>query len=328
MVNMATIGTNWITEAFIEAARGVASFRLYAVYSRDEERARAFAAKNEADTYYSCLDAMFADEQIDAVYIASPTRYHAEQAEAAMEQGKHVLCEKPLCSNETEARRLFETARRNNVVLMEAVKNLYTPGFQKVKEWLPKAGTIRKAVFSFCQYSSRYDAYLNGEVLNAFKPSLSNGATMDIGVYCLHPLQRLFGEPNEVKASGHVLESGVDGETNVLLSYNGMDAVVSYSKITASQSTSEIQGETGTLYIETIHEMQQLTFVPVKGEMETTTVDQKHPDMYYEAAHFIEACENRDTTAINDHDSQMVMRQTDRIRKDLGVVFEADQAFA
>ncbi|SFM01380.1 Gfo/Idh/MocA family protein [Salibacterium qingdaonense] len=322
---MATIGTNWITEAFIDAARGVDAFCLHAVYSRDEERARDFAAKTGAGTYYSDLEALFGDDELDAVYIASPTRYHAEQAASAMEHGKHVICEKPLCSNEQEARHLIETAQKHDVVFMEAVKNLYTPGFQTLQEWLPKVGTVRKAVFHFSQYSSRYDAYLNGEVLNAFKPSLSNGATMDIGVYCLHPLQRLFGEPEEVKASGHVLESGVDGQTNVLLSYDGMDAVAAYSKITASNSPSEIQGEKGTLYIDTIHEMEHLTFVPVKGEPETVDINQQHPDMYYEAAAFIGACDTNDTTSLHWHDSQMVMRQTDRIREDLGVVFEADQ---
>ncbi|WP_026703260.1 Gfo/Idh/MocA family protein [Salibacterium aidingense] len=325
-MNVATIGTNWITQAFIEAAGEVEDFHLYAVYSREEERARAFAATTQADTYYADLDAMFHDKNIDAVYVASPTRYHAEQAMAAMEQGKHVLCEKPLCSNEREAQRLIDTARRHNVVLMEAVKNLYTPGFTAVQQWLPKIGTVRKALISFCQYSSRYDAYLNGEVLNAFKPSLSNGATMDIGVYCLHPLQYLFGEPRQVKAAGYVLESGVDGETNVLLSYDNMDAMASYSKITASRSASEIQGEKGTLYIETIHQPQKVTFVSVKGETEEADIQQEKPDMYYEAAYFIEACLKNDTTTLNWHNSQMVMRQTDQIRKDLGVVFEADRA--
>ncbi|RSL30128.1 gfo/Idh/MocA family oxidoreductase [Salibacterium salarium] len=326
-MNIGTIGTNWITEAFIEAGKLADDFYLYAVYSRDEKKAEQFRDKHGADTYYADLAAMLRDEKLDGVYIASPTRYHAEQAMMAMENGKHVICEKPLCSNAREAEQLMETAEKYNVVLMEAIKTLYVPSFHELQQWLPKVGTVRKAIFSYCQYSSRYDAYLNGEVLNAFKPSLSNGATMDIGVYCLHPMLYLFGEPRDTKASGYVLESGVDGEANVLLDYDGMDAVASYSKITASSTPSEIQGEKGTLYVQTIHRPEKITFVPIKGEKEEIEFSKDVPDMYYEAEFFVDVCKKSIMDNLNWDNSKRVMQQTDRIREQLGVEFDADQTF-
>ncbi|RSL32440.1 gfo/Idh/MocA family oxidoreductase [Salibacterium salarium] len=326
-MNIATIGTNWITESFIEAGKLADDFHLYAVYSRDDNKAKEFADKHRADTYYDDLEKMFSDEKLDGVYIASPTRYHAEQAMMAMEKGKHVICEKPLCSNAREAEQLMETAEKHNVIFMEAIKTLYLPSFQTLQQWLPKVGTVRKAIFSFCQYSSRYDAYLNGEVLNAFKPSLSNGATMDIGVYCLHPLLYLFGEPRSVKASGYVLDSGVDGEANVLLDYEKMDAVASYSKITASTGPSEIQGEKGTLYIQTIHRPEKITFVPIKGETEEIEFSTDDPAMYYEAKHFVDACKKIKADNLNWDNSKLVIQHTDRIRDQLGVVFDADDTF-
>ena len=95
---------------------------------------------------------------------------------------------------------------------MEAMKTTLLPNFQVIKENIHRIGKVRRYFTSFCKYSSRYDKYKNGEILNAFKPELSNGALMDIGVYCIEPIINLFGKPKSIKANGFMLESGVDGQ--------------------------------------------------------------------------------------------------------------------
>ena len=72
---------------------------------------------------------------------------------------------------------------------------------------------------AFAKYSSRYDAYKEGTILNAFNPVFSNGSLMDIGVYCIYPMVVLFGKPLNLKANGILLESGVDGEGSILFKY-------------------------------------------------------------------------------------------------------------
>ena len=78
---------------------------------------------------------------------------------------------------------------------MEAMKPTLTPGFRAIREQLPGVGTLRRYFSCYCQYSSRYDKLKEGVVLNAFQPALSNGATMDIGVYTIYPMVVLFGRP-------------------------------------------------------------------------------------------------------------------------------------
>ncbi len=188
MIRFAVIGTNWITDRFIEAAVQLDEFQLVAVYSRTIERANEFATKYSVDTIFTDLNKLADYHAIDAVYIASPNSFHAEQAILLMEHGKHVLCEKPIAANAVEFERMARTAKANHVVLMEALKTTLLPNFKRISEHLHKIGTIRRYVANYCQYSSRYDAYKTGTVLNAFQPHFANGALMDLGIYCIYRL--------------------------------------------------------------------------------------------------------------------------------------------
>lgn len=245
MIRFATIGTNWITERFIQAALETEQFALTAVYSRTEQKGKEFAAKFGDPQVYTDLEALASSSDIDAAYIASPNSLHAEQAILLMDHGKHVLCEKPMASNAAEIRRMIEAARRNDVLLMEALKSTLMPNFRAVHDNLYKIGRVRRYFSSYCQYSSRFDAFKQGKVLNAFNPAFSNGALMDLGIYCIYPMVTLFGKPESVQASAVMLSSGVDGEGSLIVRYPDMDGVIMYSKITDSYLPTEIQGRTG-----------------------------------------------------------------------------------
>ena len=327
MIRFATIGTNWITEAFIEAAREVEDFTLAAVYSRTEEKAREFAQKTGAARTFTDLEELAKSNEIDAVYIASPNSLHAEQAVFLMNHGKHVLCEKPLASNEKEVKAMIGAARRNGVVLMEAMKTTLLPNFQAIRQHLHKLGKIRRYFASYCQYSSRYDAYKQGTVLNAFNPAFSNGALMDIGVYCIYPMVVLFGKPNRLQASSLKLESGVDGEGTIIFTYEEMDAVVMYSKITNSYLPAEIQGEDGSMLIDAIHTPTKVEIRYRDGRVEDITVPQEKPPMYYEAKEFIELIQNgKRESEVNSHEhSLLTIALMEEARKQTGIVFPADQ---
>ena len=167
---------------------------------------------------------------IDAVYIASPNFLHAEQSILCMSRGKHVLCEKPFASNAKEVRAMIEASERYGVTLMEAMKPTLTPNFKAARTALGRLGTIRRYFSCYCQYSSRYDKFKEGTVLNAFRPEMSNGAMMDIGIYTIYPMVVLFGKPEKIDASGIVLSSGADGQGAVNFTYPGMNATTLYSE--------------------------------------------------------------------------------------------------
>lgn len=327
MVRFGIVGTNWITERFLKAALQAEDFQLTAVYSRTEEKAKEFAGKYGVKRTFTDLQTMAASGEIDAVYIASPNSLHAEQAIIFMKHKVHVLCEKPIASNTKELQTMIAAARENNVLLMEALKSTLMPNFLAVKENLHKIGQVRRYFASFCQYSSRYDAYRQGTVLNAFNPEFSNGSLMDIGIYCIYPLVALFGKPEEIKAAGHTLDSGVDGEGSMVLKYSGMDAVIMFSKITNSSLPAEIQGEEGNIVIDKISAPEKVTLHYRSGESEDLTQDQLSDSMYYEAKEFIRLIKSGKTESeVNSFAASMTtMEILDEARRQMGVFYQADQ---
>lgn len=327
MIRFAVIGTNWITEKFIEAASEISDFSLVAVYSRTEERAKEFAKKYNAEKIYTDIEDMAKDTEIDAVYIASPNSFHAEHAIICMDHGKHVLCEKPMASNSDEMKKMIEVAKNKQVVLMEALKGTLTPNFISIQQNLSKIGRVRRYVGNYCQYSSRYDAYLNGTVLNAFNPAFSNGSLMDIGIYCLYPMAVLYGKPEQVKASSVLLETGVDGEGSILLTYEDKEAVVMYSKITDSHLPSEIQGEKGSIVMDQINPPQKVEIHYRDGKVEDISQEQKNNAMYYEAKEFIELIQSGKLESdINSHENSLVVAEImEEARRQVGVIYPADK---
>ena len=309
------MGTNFITDWVIAGARQDERFELVAVCSRTQERADEFAAKHHIPYTFTSLEEMASSPLIDAVYIASPNFMHAGQSILCMNHGKHVLCEKPLASNAKEARAMIAASEANGVALMEAMKPTLTPNFKALMVALPKAGTLRRYFASYCQYSSRYDKFKEGIVLNAFKPELSNGAMMDIGVYTIYPMVVLFGKPKRVSASGILLGSGVDGQGAVNFEYDGMNATVLYSKIADSYLPTEIEGESGNLTLDRINQIKKITWQPraaaasgkgVRLPAEDISVPTSKDEYYYEVAEFIDLVNaGKRESAINSHQNSL-----------------------
>jgi predicted dehydrogenase len=326
MIRFGVIGTNQITEEFIKGAKEVEAFQLAAVYSRTEERAAEFAAKHGAGSIFTEIEAMVKSGEVDAVYIASPNSYHAQHAISCLNHGVHVLCEKPIASNAGELKEMIKAAQANKVVLMEALKTTLTPNFQVVQDHIAKLGKVRRYFASYCQYSSRYDAYKAGTVMNAFNPKFSNGSLMDLGIYCIYPLVVLFGKPDHIQATGVMLESGIDGEGSLILKYPDMDAVIMHSKITNSSIPSEIQGELGNMVIDKIGKPAKVEIQYRNGEVEDLTQVQGHHIMTYEVKEFIALIENgRLESATNSYaNSIAAMEIMDEARKQFGLVFPAD----
>jgi len=266
VMKFATIGTSSITDSFIKAGQLCEEFKLSAVYSRSKLRASEYAAKYEVQKSYDSLEDLACDKDIDAVYIASPTSFHAAQAIQMLKAGKHVLCEKPIASNEKELEAILEAAAEANRVVLEAMRSVFMPSFKTIQDNLCKLGKIRRVTFTYCQYSSRYDKFKAGIVENAFNPAYSNGALMDIGVYCVHALVKLFGVPQNINADGIILSNGIDGAGTITANYRDFQAELLYSKITNSYNFSEIQGEDACMVIDKINWPQNIKIIYRTGE--------------------------------------------------------------
>lgn len=326
MIRFGIIGTNWITEEFLKGANEHPDFTLTAVYSRKEETAKKFADTHGAKHIFTNLQEFASSNSFDAVYIASPNSFHAEQAILLMQNGKHVLCEKPLASNTKEVTNMIETAKQHNVLLMEAMKTTFLPNFNVIQENIHKIGKIRRYVANYCQYSSRYDAFKNGNVLNAFDPTFSNGSLMDIGVYCVYPMVALFGKPQSIQANGFLLSSGVDGQGSIIANYGDFEGMITHSKITHSYLPSEIQGENGSIVLDRISRTSKVEIRYHDGKIEDISKDTlKHP-MYYEVEHFIELIQkNKLESPINSYERSLeTINILEQARKQIGLIFPAD----
>lgn len=335
-IRFGVVGTNFITDWVIAGARQDERFELAAVYSRTQEKADEFAAKHQIPHTFTSLEAMAQSSLIDAVYIASPNFLHAEQSILCMKHGKHVLCEKPFASNAREANAMIEASRTYHVTLMEAMKPTLTPNFRAVRENLHRLGTIRRYFSCYCQYSSRYDKFKEGIVLNAFKPELSNGAMMDIGIYTLYPMIVLFGRPEKVEATGVVLSSGADGQGAVNFLYKDMNATILYSKIANSALPTEIQGEEGNINLDRVNIISKVTYQPRQAAAAGKTVMPEPLDIsattdkdeyYYEVAEFIDLIQaGKRESEINSHNNSLITLEIiDEIRRQLGIVYPTDK---
>lgn len=324
-VKFATIGTNFVTRSFLEAGAYLEGFELTAVYSRSTQNAKKLLeGYDKSIRIYTDLDELADDEEVDAVYVASPTACHMDHSIKMMNARKHVLCEKPIASNHMEWKRMSDTAKSNGVILMEAMRPLYHPAFNAIKEGLRSIGKIHMAYLNFCQYSSRYNNFKKGIIENAFRPELSNGALMDIGIYSIEMMIALFGRPKSLLSTGQVLPQSIDVHGQVIAIYDDKSVMLSYSKVSNSNAPSEIQGEEGTLYFDSIIETSKVWIVRKKKNKEVLFSGNETNDMKFEIQHFIDGINGKLSFENNNNVSDEAMRCTDIVRKQQKIVFSAD----
>ncbi|MBW3625452.1 MAG: aldo/keto reductase [Armatimonadetes bacterium] len=224
-LNWGILGTGGIARTYAKGLADSRTGRLVAVGSRSQESADRFDAPQENLKRHGSYEALLADPEVQAVYIATPHPMHAEWAIRAAEAGKHLLCEKPLTLHYSDAMAVVEAARRNNVFLMEAFMYRCHPLTARLVELIREKtiGEVRliSATFSF-------QAGFNPES-RLFNPALGGGGILDVGCYTASMARLLagaatgqpFAEPAQVSGAGHLGESGVDEYAVATLKFPG-----------------------------------------------------------------------------------------------------------
>jgi len=318
VIQLATIGTSKISRQFAAALQHVPGIQLAGVFSRDPDRASATATELGAPRSWSDLDQLLSSAEIDAVYVASPNSAHQAQCQAAIEAGKHVLVEKPAVVTAGEFETLLSSAQNRGVILFEGMRSAYDPGMELVRQLLPRVGTVRRVSFEYCQRSARYDQVQAGESVNIFDPALGGGAFNDLGVYCVSALVDLFGEPTRVAGATVAIATGADGAGSALATYPGLVADVAYSKITASDRPSQIEGELGTLSIDHIAEPTQIRLSLFGTAPEEHVVEKSGGNLTYEIERFVRLVTGQADPASDQQRTLKTLRTMDRIRASAG----------
>jgi predicted dehydrogenase len=201
----------------VKPARAVPRAELVAVAARDRDRAQAFATKHDIGTVYGSYAELLADPDIDAVYNPLPNSLHAEWTIAALEAGKHVLCEKPFSSNAEEAREVAATSERTGRVVMEAFHYRYHPLMGRAVE-IARSGELGELRF--------VEAWMQVPLLKRadirYELDLGGGAGMDLGAYTTHQVRTLLGtEPTVTAAKAKERSPGVDRWLRAELAFPG-----------------------------------------------------------------------------------------------------------
>lgn len=325
-IRFLTIGTSAITDLFLQGAHLDPRFEHAAVFSRREETAADFARKHGVPLTFTSLEQAARSDAFDAAYIASPNSLHFEQTMLLLEHGKHVLCEKPFASNVRQVRQMCGLAREKGVSLMEAMKTTFSPTFDRIRAELPRIGPVRRYFASYCQYSSRYDRFKQGQDANVFSPAFSGGSLVDIGVYGVYPMAVLFGMPEDIVSKALLLRGGVDGQGSLICRYRDMEAVIVHSKIADSSLPSEIQGEQGRIVIDRINTIDRARIVWRDGSQEDISAPHQEYDMVYELSAFLDMIERRQVESpVNSFaNSLATMGIMDAVRAQNGIVYPSD----
>ena len=249
-MNIGILGTGSIARTMAAEFAKVPAFRCEAVCSRQQTTGEALAQQFGIPKVYTDYDAMLADPDIELVYIATPNSLHYAQTKAALLAGKNVLCEKPFVPTVAEADELIALAKEKHLFLFEAITTAHHPNYALVKQYLDDIGSLRIVSCTFCQYSSRYDAFMNGQTPPVFDPAYCGGALMDLNIYNIYFVVGLFGDPKAVHYYPNRHANGIDTSGILILEYPNFVCQCTAAKDSSAHNSAQIIGTEGSILIE------------------------------------------------------------------------------
>lgn len=311
-----------IARKFATELQQLENARVYAVGSRNAERAKKFADEFGVKRYYDNYEDLVADPKVDIIYIASPHALHAEHALLCLNHKKPVLCEKALGINQIEVERMIGSARENGVFFMEAFFTPHQPSYKEAKRII-ESGELGKVKYIQGWFGFNRAPYNNS--LRLMNPALGGGALLDIGLYPVFDMLYFLGEPDQIIAKADFAETGVDESISIRFDYpEGKSASIYASFVAVSGIGTDILCEYGTLRLRRSNAIDQSLDVEKQGsEMKRFNWDGKACGLKLEAAEAMRCLdENRLQSDIMPHSrSQSLIKTLDKIRKEAGIIY-------
>ena len=314
------IGLGNIAHKFAKDLMIVEGCELYAVASRSQEKANAFASEFHALKAYSTYEALANDTEIDAVYIATPHVLHHQNTIMCLKNGKAVLCEKPFAMNLEEVSEMIEVAKTHNVLLMEALWTYFLPHYQHVLKLIKDKtyGHILKLEANFGFYRQFDDAS------RLFKKSLGGGSLLDIGIYPIFAALSMLGIPRHIKAQATFYENSTDSSCNMTFHYpNQVSAHLESSLLKELTTEAIIHFEKGIFKIN--RQFHTPTSITISTDDSNKTID-FGSDTFgynYEIAHFNQLLrEGKTESDIMTYDfSKILIKTLDDVRHIIGLKY-------
>lgn len=250
-MKLGIVGSGMIVNDLLSFVHDIPSIELIHISGtkRSEEKLKEIQEKHHFRRYSTSYDELLNDIEVDTIYIALPNHLHYEFTLKALKANKNVILEKPFTSTIEEALKLKQLAIKNNLFLWEAITNQYLPNYQKIKEILPSLGKIKIVECNYSQYSSRYNAFKEGNILPAFDYKKSGGALMDLNIYNIHFVVGLFGKPKDIMYYPNI-ENNIDTSGILILDYDTFKCVCIGAKDCKAPLSNNIQGDQGCIHIQ------------------------------------------------------------------------------
>ncbi|MBS7361369.1 MAG: Gfo/Idh/MocA family oxidoreductase, partial [Oscillospiraceae bacterium] len=320
-IRFGIVGTGTIAHRFAEAIKNVDNAELVAVASRTKENAEKFGCEFDIPARFDSYEKMALSDVIDAAYIAVPHSGHIGCSCLMMNNGKHVLCEKPMAVNSKEAEEMFRCARENNVLLMEAMWARLVPGTIKMLELVENGvlGDILGVEGKFC-YSMDEDEMDH----HVFKRENGGGSLLDVGVYGLNFASWYLGKDVETINAQSDIYNGVDSHTCVLLKYkNGAIADISSAILLRKPNEGYVYGNKGYARLLRFYAPQEIDIYLNNGETVKIPVPYAGNGFEEQIAHFSECVSKglKESPVVTHEQTLYITKQMDKIRKITGVEY-------
>jgi predicted dehydrogenase len=312
-----------IAHKFATGLKFVPGASLHAIGSRNLDRAKEFAAQYHAPNSYGSYEALASDPDVDVIYIATPHSFHMENTLLCLEQGKAVLCEKPLAINSRQVQAMIDASREHHTFLMEALWSRFLPNILKAKDLLD-SGVIGQP--EHLQVDFGFQAVYNPES-RLFNPALGGGALLDIGIYPLFFAVYLFGMPSKVESKAELAPTGVDQNCQVNLTFtSGVTADLWFTLTENTPVEARIKGDLGEIILPNRWYQPVNVFANVGQEPEETVIDFVGNGYNYQALE-VQKClgEGAIESSIWSHQNSLkLMQLMDQIRQQIGLIYPED----
>jgi predicted dehydrogenase len=240
------LGAGRIAEKFCKALCFVEGSEVYAIASRDEQKAKVYASKYGASRFYNNYDDLAKDKNVDIIYIATPHAFHYEQTMFCLKNNKPVLCEKPMSLSHSQTAEMIAFATEKKLFLMEGIWTSCMPFIEKITS-LIKKDVIGKPQYLSADFGFAAPVNPEGRLMNK---ALGGGSVMDIGVYPIFLSALILGEPCVIQTVSALTSTGVDKYANMIMKYPDGETAHLLSAINFNTSIeAEIIGEKGTIKI-------------------------------------------------------------------------------
>ena len=276
------IGLGSIANKFATDLATVEDSQLVAVASRSQQKADKFAFKYNSKKAYDSYEKLVKDSQVDAVYIATPHRFHKEHALLCLRHKKAVLCEKPFAMNLQDVTEMVEVAKEHNVLLMEALWTFFLPHFNYVIDVVKseKFGKLKSLEADF-GFFHPYDIEHR-----LFNKQLGGGSLLDIGIYPIFVALSSLGKPKSIAASATFFDNGADSSCSLIFDYGITKAYLKSSLLEETPTEAIFTFEDAVVKLNTrFHESPIVTIYKDEKE-EMLDFNYKTFGYSFEAAHF------------------------------------------